>query len=57
MSRAAAFGFSFKTLDGGDIKLADYSSRPIPVANMASLCGYSPQYARLARLARYEASQ
>jgi len=54
ISRATAFGFSFKALDGGDIKLADYSGSPILIVNTASLCGYTPQYAGLETLwARY----
>jgi glutathione peroxidase len=50
MSRITAYGFSFPALDGGDIRLADFSGRPFIVVNTASLCGYTPQYAGLQAL-------
>ena len=50
MSRITAYGFSFPALAGSDIRLADYSGRPILVVNTASLCGYTPQYGGLQQL-------
>lgn len=50
MSRITAYGFSFPALTGNDIRLADYTGRPILVVNTASLCGYTPQYAGLQEL-------
>src|ERR1700709_2971316 len=50
VSRITAYGFSFPALDGGDIRLADFSGRPFIVVNTASLCGYTPQYAGLQAL-------
>jgi glutathione peroxidase len=50
MSRITAYAFSFPSLDGGDIRLADYAGRPLLIVNTASLCGYTPQYAGLQEL-------
>jgi glutathione peroxidase len=47
MSRANAYAFSFKTLDGGTVRLAEFSGRPILIVNVASQCGFTPQYAGL----------
>jgi len=50
MSRISAYAFSFPALAGGDIRLAEYSGRPLMVVNTASLCGFTPQYAGLQQL-------
>ena len=50
MSRITAYAFAFKALDGGDIRLAEYTGRPMLIVNTASLCGYTPQYAGLQEL-------
>jgi glutathione peroxidase len=49
-SRVTAYAFSFASLDGGTIRLADYAGKPILIVNTASLCGYTPQYAGLQQL-------
>lgn len=50
MSRITAYAFSFAGLKGDEIRLANYSGRPILIVNTASLCGYTPQYAGLQQL-------
>jgi glutathione peroxidase len=52
MSRVTAYAFSFKGLESGDLRLAEYAGRPVLIVNTASLCGYTPQYAGLQELWR-----
>jgi len=52
MSRPTAHAFSFKRLEGGDLRLAEHAGKPILLINTASLCGYTPQYAGLEQLWR-----
>lgn len=41
---------SFASIDGGTLSLDDWRGRPVLVANTASLCGFTPQYADLQAL-------
>jgi len=44
------YDFSAKTIDGKTKSLADYKGRPVLIVNVASQCGYTPQYAGLEKL-------
>tara|TARA_B100001989_G_scaffold23475_1_gene14156 strand:+ start:594 stop:1148 length:555 start_codon:yes stop_codon:yes gene_type:complete len=46
-----AYEFSFDSIDDGEIKLKDYENKIIVVVNVASRCGYTPQYSGLQELA------
>ncbi len=39
-----------KTIDGKTMNLADFKGKKILVVNVASECGYTPQYAQLQEL-------
>ena len=45
-----AYDFNFKGLDGNQINLKDYNDKVIIVVNVASRCGYTPQYNDLQKL-------
>ena len=45
-----AYDFNFKGLDGNQINLKDYDNKVIVVVNVASRCGYTPQYEDLQTL-------
>ncbi|WP_410221659.1 glutathione peroxidase [Pedobacter sp.] len=44
------YDFSFKTLDGKEIKLSKFKGKKILIVNTASKCGYTPQYEDLEKL-------
>lgn len=41
---AAAGGFVFQSIDGGEIALDEFRGRPVLVVNTASQCGFTGQY-------------
>ncbi len=38
------YNFTMKTIDGRDKSLADYKGKVVMIVNVASFCGYTPQY-------------
>ena len=45
-----AFDFSFKDLDGSEMRLADFKDKVMVVTNVASYCGFTSQYEDLEKL-------
>ena len=45
-----AYDFEFKNINGNMIKLSDYKNKVLVVVNVASRCGYTPQYEDLQTL-------
>lgn len=52
-----AHDFTFPALEGGEIALADHAGEVLLIANTASLCGFTPQYADLQEVADTYADQ
>jgi len=50
MSAKSIHDFTVKTIDGKEKSLADYKGRVLLVVNVASECGYTPQYEGLEKL-------
>ena len=46
----SAYNYEFVGIDGNKIKLSDYKDKVIVVVNVASRCGYTPQYEDLQSL-------
>jgi glutathione peroxidase len=47
---ATFYDFSAKALDGNDVSMADYKGKVVLVVNVASKCGFTPQYTGLEEL-------
>ncbi len=45
-----AYDYEFNGIDGNPIKLSEYKNKVIVVVNVASRCGYTPQYESLQSL-------
>lgn len=51
VSKKSIYDFKLKSLDGKkDIKLSDYKGKKMLLVNVASKCGYTPQYTDLQKL-------
>lgn len=49
------YDFTMKSIDGKDVSLSDYKGKVLLVVNVASECGYTPQYVGLQDLyAKYK---
>lgn len=46
----SAHDFSFTTIDNKPLDMRDFAGRPVLLVNVASFCGFTPQYAELQKL-------
>ncbi len=46
----SVYDFTMKNIDGKDIKLSSYKGKVLLIVNVASRCGYTPQYEGLQKL-------
>ena len=44
------YDYEFTSIDGDIIKLSDYKNKVVVIVNVASRCGYTPQYEDLQSL-------
>ena len=47
-----AYNFTFKELDGGNLKLSEYKDKVMVVINVASKCGFTNQYEDMQKIWR-----
>jgi glutathione peroxidase len=51
------YDFNVTTIDGADQSLAEFRGKPLLIVNVASKCGFTPQYQGLQELYRKHADQ
>ena len=47
---AKIYGFQMKTIDGKEVSLGDFKGKALLIVNVASRCGFTPQYEGLEKL-------
>jgi glutathione peroxidase len=52
MAEKSVLEFTMKNIDGKDVKLDDYRGKALLIVNVASKCGYTPQYEGLESIYR-----
>jgi len=52
MAEKSVLEFTMKNIDGKDVKLDDYRGKVLLIVNVASKCGYTPQYEGLESIYR-----
>ena len=50
VNSGVAYDYTFESINGGQIQLSNYKDKVIVVVNVASRCGYTPQYEDLQSL-------
>jgi glutathione peroxidase len=49
-ARGSVYDFTVKTIDGKEVQLSQYKGKKLLIVNVASECGYTPQYKELEEL-------
>ncbi len=52
MDQKSIYDFTVKSIDGKDVKMSDYKGKVLLIVNVASKCGFTPQYKGLEELYR-----
>lgn len=52
MDQKSIYDFTVKSIDGKDVKMSDYKGKVLLIVNVASKCGFTPQYKGLEELFR-----